>query len=356
MKKKSVSVVIPTYNYARYLRGALDSVLAQEADVALDIIVVDDGSTDDTAKVLGAYRDRVRVVSQANRGLSAARNRGIAEAGGDFFVFLDSDDLLAPGAVAGQMAFLDRNPDCDVAVSPSAFFSETREGRPVEAGRWNLFADDLDIHLCHFNIAPPHAFMIRRKAMGGLCFDETLGACEDHWFWLGLLASGAVFRANPNALVHYRRHAQSMSADTLRQHRHDALMHRRIFDLLEQRPVGLRSRLGLRYLACCTGALWTLRRICCQCPQEAGDLALVATGCLDRMDVPAKPSELSCWLTLRAWDVLKGMDGEPLVRGLGDSLARRAGQAPPHGDSGEMARQKQIGLHLAATAATSVSD
>lgn len=353
----SVSIVIPTYNYARYLPATLESVLAQGADMALEVIVVDDGSTDDTAKVLDGYRDRVRVVSQPNQGLSAARNRGMAEAGGDLVVFLDSDDMLAPGAVAGQATFLDRTPDCDVAVCPSAFFSETREGRPVETGRWNLFADDLDIHLCHFNIAPPHAFMVRRKAMGGLWFDKTLGACEDHWFWLGLLASGAGFRANPDALVHYRRHAQSMSADTLRQHRHDALMHRRIFGLLGQRPVGLRSRLGLRYLACCAGALWTMRRICCQCPQEAADLALVAAGCLDRMDgLVVKPTDLSCWLALRAWDVLREMDGESLVRGLADSLARRAGQAPSHGAPGESARQKQIGLHLAATATTSVSD
>jgi GT2 family glycosyltransferase len=343
-----VSIIIPAYNYARYLPDTLDSVLAQEIAAALDVIVVDDGSTDTTPEVLARYAGRVRTIRQENRGLSAARNRGLEEARGDTLLFLDADDLLAPGALAGQRAFLEGRPDCQVAVCPSAFFSETSERGPVETGRWNLFAEDLDIHLCHYNIAPPHAFLARREAVGGLRFDEGLGACEDHWFWLGLLAAGATFRANPDALVFYRRHTASMSANTGRQQRHDALMHGRVFELLRQRREALRPQLGLRFLACCAAALWTLQRICCHCPAEAATLAATVRGCLAGMaEVGVEPSSLACWLAARAWSVVDALDDGPLLHGVAQDLERIVGPRPAGTDLAALAHQAQRGLHLA---------
>src|SRR2546423_7727277 len=91
----TVSVVVPAYNYARYLPQAIDSALGQ-THPPLEVIVVDDGSTDDTPRVLDAYGDRIRAVRQANQGAGAARNAGIAVARGEYVAFLDSDDLWRP--------------------------------------------------------------------------------------------------------------------------------------------------------------------------------------------------------------------------------------------------------------------
>lgn len=94
-----ISIVIPTYNYARFLPDAIDSALAQEVPGAeLEVLVVDDGSTDETPEVLARYGDRIRVVRKANAGLSAARNTGMSEALHEWVIFLDSDDMLAEGA------------------------------------------------------------------------------------------------------------------------------------------------------------------------------------------------------------------------------------------------------------------
>lgn len=107
-----VSVVVPTYNRAQLLPRALQSALSQ-THASLEIIVVDDGSTDSTREVVGRIADadsRVRYVHQANQGLAGARNTGIATAQGDYVTFLDSDDELCPDHVALRAEYLDENP------------------------------------------------------------------------------------------------------------------------------------------------------------------------------------------------------------------------------------------------------
>jgi glycosyltransferase involved in cell wall biosynthesis len=103
-----VSVIVPAYNRERYLGAALDSVLAQDYR-PLEIVVVDDGSTDGTARVARAYPD-VRYLHQANQGVAAARNAGIAASRGELIAFLDSDDLWAPEKLRLQVGFLLEHP------------------------------------------------------------------------------------------------------------------------------------------------------------------------------------------------------------------------------------------------------
>lgn len=105
-----VSVIIPTFNYARFLPHAIDSVLAQTYQ-RKECIVVDDGSTDSTPEVLWHYETRIKVVTQPNRGLSAARNAGMAAARGDYLSFLDADDWSEPDKLAVQVAYLDEHPE-----------------------------------------------------------------------------------------------------------------------------------------------------------------------------------------------------------------------------------------------------
>lgn len=100
----TVSIIVPCYNAAHWLAAALESCLAQTG-AALDIVVVDDGSTDDSLAIAHRFADRgVTVLAQPNRGAAAARNRGLEVARGEFIQFLDADDLLAPGKIAAQLA------------------------------------------------------------------------------------------------------------------------------------------------------------------------------------------------------------------------------------------------------------
>lgn len=103
-----VSVVIPAHNDGRHLRECLDSVFAQ--DVPVEVIVVDDGSEDDTAEILATYGERVKVLRQDNAGAGAARNAGMDAASGEFIAFLDADDVWLPGKLRQQLAVLQQRP------------------------------------------------------------------------------------------------------------------------------------------------------------------------------------------------------------------------------------------------------
>src|SRR5208337_529053 len=119
-----VSVVIPTYNRAAKVRSAIESVLDQTFS-DLEVIVVDDGSSDDTGKILGAaFGDRIRYFVQANQGASVARNKGIAEAQGEWIAFLDSDDEWERDKLEWQFKALERfGPQCGGCYTDAHFMN-----------------------------------------------------------------------------------------------------------------------------------------------------------------------------------------------------------------------------------------
>lgn len=108
--KGLVSIVIPTFNRARYLRDALDSVFGQTVR-NFEVVLIDDGSTDDTKDVIKQYGSEIRYFYQENSGRSVARNRGLAEARGEYIAFLDSDDIWYPDHLQRQFDYLDRHSD-----------------------------------------------------------------------------------------------------------------------------------------------------------------------------------------------------------------------------------------------------
>lgn len=333
-----ISVIIPTFNYARFLPSAIRSVLAQ--DVACEVLVVDDGSTDDTRAALEAFAGRITVRHQENKGLPAARNAGIARAKGSWLVFLDADDVLCPGVLSSQLRCLRAAPGKAMAVCRSIFFERLDEpdgsGAPVPSGEWRLFRHDLDAHLCHFNIAPPHAFMVHRadvEKAGG--FDPELRACEDHDLWFRLALAGSLPLANPEGLVAYRRHAGSMSRDLERQRAHDALLHHRIADaLLREDP----RRVPGGLLACLTGCLWTHGRLQDSRPDLAEDLLgrigeirerLAEFAGRDASSLPARRPETDAYFLLRILVALQrsfqarpGHTGGELAESLRELLRR----------------------------------
>jgi glycosyltransferase involved in cell wall biosynthesis len=212
----SVSVVIATFNHARLLTEAIESALRQTLD-PVDIVVVDDGSTDDTPAVLTRYGTRIRVLRQPNRGPAAARNAGLAATRATYVAFLDADDVFAPTKLAEQVAVLERAPTvgwtyCDVLIETVA------TGATVTASeRFGYRARALDgwlfPELIHGNFIPAIAPLVRRTVLdvvGG--FDEGLTALEDWDLWLRM-ALLAEARYTPAVLATYRVQAGGMSED-----------------------------------------------------------------------------------------------------------------------------------------------
>ncbi len=213
-----VSVVIPAKNAAAYIGEAVESALAQGADVA-EVVVVDDGSTDDTAAIVRSIRDsRVRLMRNASAGVSAARNCGARLAGGDWLLFLDADDRLRHDAVATLMAAA-RSASRAVLIYGDYDLINS-EGRSI--GRRGLLkgrrkpSGDVLARLARGNVLVNGGIMLVRadafRTSGG--FDETLKYCEDWHCWCRLAAIGE-FAFVPALLLDYRLHtANTMSAAT----------------------------------------------------------------------------------------------------------------------------------------------
>ena len=177
-----VSVILPTYNRAWIVGQAIDSVLDQNY-ANLELIVVDDGSTDDTPRLLSAYGNRLHCLRQANRGVSAARNAGIRAASGNLIALLDSDDAWLPGKVAAQARFFETHPLALVCQTQEIWI---RNGVRVNPGKRHRKEGGMiferSLALC---LVSPSAVMMRRSLLDEVgLFDETLPACEDYDLWL----------------------------------------------------------------------------------------------------------------------------------------------------------------------------
>lgn len=222
-----VSVVVPTHDYARYLPEAIESVRAQTF-VDWECIVVDDGSTDGTPKLLErfvAMDPRIRPLRQAQRGVSAARNRGLELGLGRYIQFLDADDLLRPQTLERHVQTLERRQEIDIVYGPTRYFDDddpNRLLRPELAGpsespgppaRPDEDADELE-RLIDANIMTVAAPLVRRSVFESVGrFDERMERLEDWDLWLRCAAAGKRFlyvpSDDPVALI--RVHAGSLS-------------------------------------------------------------------------------------------------------------------------------------------------
>lgn len=265
-----ISVIIPCYNYGRFLPDAVNSVLGQKKDgLAVEIIVVDDGSTDDTAAVAQRLGSSIQYIYQENQGLSAARNTGIRAARGDYLVFLDADDLLTAGTLISHLDNFAVHPELDVSVCLSLQTFENKDGSTANY-LWPLKCAHLDMHLCHSNISPVHTFMLRAEAAQEIgFFDPDLKACEDQDYWLRCAALGKRFGANPEGLVIYRQHGQSMTSQVSRQLAHDGAIRFKISRLLETRPDFPRAGKFYGWLAQAAGTICSACGLYSSAPQFA---------------------------------------------------------------------------------------
>lgn len=205
-----VSVVIPSYNYGHFVGNAVRSALEQSYE-PVEVIVIDDGSTDGTGDVVRAFGDAVTYVRQSNQGLSAARNSGVARAEGEMIQLLDADDELTPTQLETAMSAVAAHPDASIFIgSWDELDLDGRVTAHVEAAQpgEDYFHSLFD----PITVGPPCRYLVKKNALlatGG--FSSSLGACEDWDMWLRLAHGGAVPVAVPRACSRYRNHPTSLS-------------------------------------------------------------------------------------------------------------------------------------------------
>ncbi len=274
MKNPQISIIIPCFNYGTYLYHCINSIITSDFTGEKEIIVVDDGSTDNTKEVVSKF-ENIIYIYQDNAGLSAARNTGLQNSCGKYILFLDADDLLFPHTISSQVQFLDNHPEVDIVVCQNIeALSMTADGPLVPIGSWPLVRKPIAPHFCHFNIAPSHAFLVRRhQAFHEMLFDTQLRACEDYDFWFRCLISGMRFSTNTMTQVVYRRHAESMSSKKANQLRHDSILHLRIFDQIKQNDFIQKDyRSWIAHAAGCLVTVHRLMSLQTEKPNELIDL------------------------------------------------------------------------------------
>jgi glycosyltransferase involved in cell wall biosynthesis len=211
-----VSVVIPVHNGEKYLAQAIDSVLAQ-THRDLELLVIDDGSTDGSRAVMDRYARydaRIRILSQANRGVSAAGNLGFAEARGEWVARLDADDIFLPEKLERQIAFIKRNPDVRIVGTLGYFINcagktlglVNTDGPFTRVQFEQMAARGEPVFFVHSST------LMHRKAVleiGG--YREQFVQAEDIDLWLRMAEKGHLLQKMPEPLILYRLHGESLT-------------------------------------------------------------------------------------------------------------------------------------------------
>lgn len=213
------SVVIPAYNVGPFVTEAVSSALSQTFS-DIEVIVVNDGSSDETAAVLEPLMERIVYLEQPNRGLAAARNRGMQQASGKFVAFLDADDFWMPRYLQRMVALLESRPDLalvttdSLVVKDNLITGETFYGRFPRRRRFRL--RDQSYWITQYNFV--HIMAVSRTEtvhrFGG--FEESLRACEDWDLWLRMLTSGERAGFVEGPLAYYRIRPEALSTDLAR--------------------------------------------------------------------------------------------------------------------------------------------
>jgi glycosyltransferase involved in cell wall biosynthesis len=199
MNEPLVSIVVLCHNYARFLPEAIESALAQDYP-PLEVLVIDDGSTDDSLDVASRYD--VKVLTQENQGLARTCNRGAREAAGEHFLFLSADDRLEPTYVSELVAALEREPDASFAYCAARLFGA--ESRVAPSRPFSAF-----LLVRGRNYVNGSALTRRADYLdaGGYPEDLGEGAFDDWDFWLTMLDRGHRGTYVPKPLLHWRRHS-----------------------------------------------------------------------------------------------------------------------------------------------------
>jgi glycosyltransferase involved in cell wall biosynthesis len=210
----AISVIIPTYNCAQYLRESLDSILGQ-THAPQEVIVVDDGSTDDTAKVLAAYGGHISAVAAPHRGYAAARNLGLSHARGEWIGFHDADDVALPDRLAAPLQALRQHPACEGIFCNG---SRMDDGRPLVPSELARRANARPLTVVDvfdgFPIYFQGALLKRTVFEQTGAFTTTLGIHPDMEYGYRLLARHQI-RFFDRPVFRYRWHGANVTRDSL---------------------------------------------------------------------------------------------------------------------------------------------
>jgi glycosyltransferase involved in cell wall biosynthesis len=223
-----ISVIVPAYNSAKTVLETVHSVLNQSLQ-DLELIVIDDGSTDDTLSVLDSVTDpRLKVFSFENAGTPTSRNRGIERALGEFLSFIDADDLWAPDKLEKQLQALQGQPEAGVAYSWTLIMDAA--GKKFYPGNCEVYEGDVHAHLLLSNfIASGSNILVRREAaesIGG--FDPSLGSHED-WDYYLRLAQKWPFAVVGEPQIFYRKSSTSLCSNFEAMEKYIFIVHRKMF-------------------------------------------------------------------------------------------------------------------------------
>jgi glycosyltransferase involved in cell wall biosynthesis len=207
-----VSVIIPTYNRSRLVVEAIASVLGQTIR-DIELLVVDDGSTDDTRAVVEALNDtRLSYFYKPNGGVSSARNMGLAKAGGEYICFLDSDDLWPENFLSVMLDALASHPDCDIAYSPRTILYP--DNSTVRSRAWDYCqSGNLTRELFLELFMQVSSMCFRRNALKGFTFDVSLPNAEDIDAWLRLSTRVNYLFVPSDGVIYRMDHGVTMRTD-----------------------------------------------------------------------------------------------------------------------------------------------
>ena len=205
----TVSVVVPTYNRAYRLGETLRSVLNQTYQ-DFETIVVDDGSTDDTSKVMQSFPEVQYVFLKENHGVSKARNEGLTRAKGRYICFLDSDDLWDEKKLQTQVEWMEKNVDYQVCYTDEIWVRKGVRVNPMK--RHQKYSGDIFRHCLSLCIVSPSSAMLRAELFDQIGnFDESLPACEDYDLWLRIAIKYAFHFIEKPLIIKQGGHADQLS-------------------------------------------------------------------------------------------------------------------------------------------------
>lgn len=204
-----VSVIIPAYNRFSFLVEAVESVLSQTF-TDFELIIVDDGSVDETRKIQEIYQHRVKYIFQENRGVSSARNKGIMLSNGEYICFLDSDDMWKKDKLETQVNFMDKNKDFLVCYTDEIWMRNGVRVNPMKKHKKHSgMIYDKCLPLC---IISPSSAMMKREIFDKVgYFDENLPVCEDYDLWLRISKDYPIFFINKKLIIKRGGHPDQLS-------------------------------------------------------------------------------------------------------------------------------------------------
>ena len=242
-----VSVIIPTYKHRDYVLQTLDSVFAQTF-TDYEVIVINDGSPDDTAEVLRplAEAGRIHYIEQVNAGQAAARNRGLAEAQGKYIAFLDDDDLWPKDKLQNQWQLLENNPEAVMVYGSTRVFSSQSEY--VYPDTLPPSGQALQSFLARNWIGSPGQTLIRAntlKDIGG--FDPNIWGCDDWELYIRLAQQGLIL-FDEKIVLHYRLHINNASKNVWKMYANACKVSRKHFALIKRPNTEVHWLMGTRFM------------------------------------------------------------------------------------------------------------